>query len=52
MEYYDDYDDFSLGGKLSNKGAGGSNKQDRSKTCYSSKHVRRVTNISQVPKTK
>ena len=51
MEYYDDYDDFSLGGKLSNKGAGGNNKKDNG-TCYSSKHVRRVTSISQAPKTK
>ena len=52
MEYYDDYYDFSLGGKLSNKGAGVNNKKDGSKTCYSSKHVRRVTSISQTPKTK
>ena len=51
MEYYDDYDDFSLGGKLSNKGAGGNNKKDKG-TCYSSKHVRRVTSISQTHKTK
>ena len=51
MEYYDDYDDFSLGGKLYNKGTIGKNKKD-SGTCYSSKHVRRVTSISQAPKTK
>ena len=51
MEYYDDYDDFSLRGKLSNKGTGRNNKKDKD-TCYSSKHVRRVTSISQAPKTK
>ena len=51
MEYYNDYYDFSLGGKLSNKGAGKNNKKDKG-TCYSSKHVRRVTSISQTPKTK
>ena len=28
MEYYDDYDDFSLRGKLSNKGTGRNNKKD------------------------
>ena len=32
--------------------AGVNNKKDASKTCYSSKHVRRVTSISQAPKTK
>ena len=51
MEYYNDYDDFSLGGKLSNKGGCGNNKKDKG-TCYSSKRVRRVTSISQAPKTK
>ena len=28
MEYYNDYDDFSLRGKLSNKGTGRNNKKD------------------------
>ena len=51
MNNYEDYDDFSLGSNFGSK-TGTKSKKDNSQSCYSSKHVRRVTEIAAKTKTK
>lgn len=56
MTNYEDYDDFQLSQNIGSKSGSGSKrispKKDNNKSCYSSKHVRRVTEITSKKKPK
>lgn len=52
MTHYDDYDDFSLGSNFGSK-VNNTTKKDTCKSCYNSKHVRKViSNTTKSPKKK
>jgi len=56
MTNYDDYDDFQLSQNFGSKSGSGSKrnspKKEKNTSCYSSKHVRRVTEITSKTKSK